>query len=175
MCYNLKKEEREMKSYEIITAGCAEVGISVESVLFASNPSDENSFQSFLIHLEKACDSGELRLVGLRPGFSLEEITSDKAITPETDEEKIRAVRENIERYIDENFVPGFIGKFSRGDMIQLLEASDTIKRLTRANRHDDFELLRGVHISPEKVIRIWNRQNPDADPIRMILDPDGL
>jgi len=165
-----------MTNSEIINAGCAEVGIKVESVLFASNPSDENGFQNFLIQLEKACDSGELRLVGLKPGFSLEEITSsDKAITPETDEEKIRAVKENIEKYIDENFIPAFIGKFSRGDMIQLLEASDTIKRLTRTNRHDDFELLRGIHISPEKVIRIWNLQNPGADPIRMMLDPDGF
>jgi len=163
-----------MTSSEIINAGCAEVGRKVESVLFASNPSDENSFQSFLIRLEKACESGELRLVGLKSGFSLEEISSsDRAITPKTDEEKIRAVKENIERYISENFVPAFIGKFSRGDMIQLLEASDTIKKLTRANRYDDFELLRGIHISPEKAIKIWNRQNPDADPIRMMLDPE--
>jgi len=163
-----------MTNIEIINAGCSEVGIKVESVLFSSNPSDENGFQNFLIRLEKACESGELRLVGLKSGFSLEEISSsDRAITPETDEEKIRAVKENIERYIDENFVPGFIGKFSRGDMIQLLEASDTIKRLTRTDRRDDFELLRGIHISPEKVIRIWNRRNPGADPIRMMLDPE--
>lgn len=164
-----------MKSYEIISAGCAEVGVKVDSVLFASNPSDENGFQNFLIRLEKVCESGELRLIRLKPGFSLEEIASDKAITPETDEEKVRAVKENIERYISENFIPAFLGKFSRGDMIQLLEASDTIKRLTRTNRHDDFELLRGIHISPEKAIKIWNDRNPDADPIRMLLDPDGL